>query len=235
MTENKIGRLLDNDGTAVRLWPKTLAEAAGQAASHLARYVFARNYAAGKNVCDIACGAGYGSSYLGQRAQKVVGMDISDDAIAWARKYFGRDNVRFLKADGAEKWPVEDKYDVITSFETMEHIENPGDFLEIIHEHLMPGGVLVLSVPNGPRDKRKTDNPHHLHHFRDSDLKGLIEKYFSNVKYFSQAYRKDIKHYGTKLLRKVKLLRKQPYFVNNYFLLPGFSHNLKTWVVIAHK
>ena len=104
-----------------------------------------------------------------------------------------------------------------------------------VYDHLSLSGVLFLSVPNGPRDKGKTDNPHHLHHFTVADLKALIQNYFSNAEFFSQAYKKDFKHYGTKFLRKIKLLKKQPYFVNNYFLNPGLCENIKTWVVIAHK
>ena len=219
----------------VRQWPKKPAEAERQAASHLARYVLAEKYVTGKNVCDVACGVGYGSRYLARTAQKVTAMDISPEAIEWAVKYFSAENVRFLAADAVKLWPVEDKFDVITSFETMEHLENPEVFLKNVYDHLSPSGVLLLSVPNGPRDKRKTDNPHHLHHFTDTGLKTLIRKYFSSADFFSQAYKKDFRHYGTKCLRKIKLLRKQPYFVHNYFLKPGLCEDLKTWFVIAHK
>jgi len=233
---SKRRRNLCEDGNkAVRLRPKTSGEAASQAASHFARYHFAQKFVSGKNVCDIGCGAGYGSNYLAQTAKKVIAMDISADAIDWASKYFSRDNIKFLTADAVDQWPIEDKFDVITSFETMEHVERPEIFLERIYNHLLPGGMLFLSVPNGPRDKKRTNNPHHLHHFSDADLKSLVEKYFSKAEYFSQAYKRDIKHYTTKLLRKMGLLKKQPYFVDNYFLTPTLCRNLKTWVVIAYK
>jgi 2-polyprenyl-3-methyl-5-hydroxy-6-metoxy-1,4-benzoquinol methylase len=219
----------------VRLRPRTILEAKKQAAPHLARYKLAEKLIAGKNVCDVACGVGYGSRYLAKTALKVTGMDISAEAIEWAGKYFSVDNVRFLVADAAEPWPVEDKFDVITSFETMEHLESPEAFLRNVYDHLLPSGVLFLSVPNGPRDKSRTDNPYHLHHFTDVGLKALIREYFSQMEFFSQKYKKDFKHYGTKFLRKTGLLNKQPYFINNYFLVSGLREDLKTWLVIARK
>lgn len=218
-----------------RLWVKTIAEAARRAANPLARYSLTRKFVIGKSVCDIGCGVGYGSNYLAQTAKKITAMDISVDATDWASKYFSKDNLEFLTADAVGQWPMEDKFDVITSFETMEHVKNPEIFLENIYKHILPAGMLILSVPNGPRDEKRTDNPHHLHYFSDSDLKNLVQKYFPKAEYFSQAYKKGFKHYGTKLLRKMKLLKKQPYFVDNYFFKPGLCHTLKTWVVIAHK
>jgi len=219
----------------IRLWPRTIVEAAKQAAPHLARYNFARKFVVGKNVCDVACGVGYGSSLLAKTALKVTAMDVSPEATEWGSKYFNAENLKFLVADAIEPWPMEDKFDVITSFETMEHLESPEAFLKNVYDHLSSSGTLLLSVPNGPRDERRTDNPHHLHHFTDTSLKDIIHKYFSQAEFLSQAYKKDFKHYGTKFLRKIKLLKKQPYFVNNYFLIPGLWEDLKTWVVIARK
>ena len=221
--------------TKVRHWPKTFGQAVRMAASHVARYHFAEKYVVDKRVCDIGCGAGYGSNYLAQKACHVSAMDISEDAISWAAKYFSKDNLRFFAANAAEKWPVDNKFDVITTFETMEHVQKLNIFLEQIYEHLSPGGILILSVPNGPRDKNKTNNPYHIHHFTDTDLKRLFGKYFPEIEYFSQGYKKDLKHYSSKFLKKMKFLKRQPYFVNNFYLLPGLSHKLKTWIVFARK
>src|SRR5260370_283810 len=52
---------------------------------HLARYAFAQRYAAGKHVLDCGCGTGYGTFELGQAAAEVTGLDLSCDAIEYAR------------------------------------------------------------------------------------------------------------------------------------------------------
>jgi len=219
----------------VRLWPKTLEEVYKTAIPHLARYHFAMPNVTGKNVCDIACGVGYGSFYLSQYAGNVVGIDVSEEAIEWAKRYFQNHKTKFYCADGSLLWPVENKFDVVTSYETLEHVQNPDMFLSQLHAHLSENGILLMSIPNGPRDKKRTDNPHHLHHFSAEDFQNLINKYFANAQFYSQSYSKNLKHYTAKCLHKLRLAKKQIYFLNNYYLSKGLDKNLKTWFVIAKK
>jgi 2-polyprenyl-3-methyl-5-hydroxy-6-metoxy-1,4-benzoquinol methylase len=217
--------------TLVRLWPRTLREAADKYAAHLVRYHFARRFATGKNVCDAACGVGYGSSFLAETAELVVGMDISAEAIAWAMEHFSRDNISFLTADLGQEWPVRDKFDVVVSFETMEHLKCPERFLDIASKHLVPGGMLVLSVPNGPLDfERHSDNENHLQHFSDADLRGILAPLFQKVEYFSQVYTKDLRHHLVKLL-KMRSVR----LVGNYDFPSGLLPDVKTWLAVAQK
>lgn len=215
----------------VRLWPKTIREARRKYATHLARFHFAGSFVASKSVYDVACGVGYGSYYLAQTAKKVVAIDISEEAIGWATKYFMNDNVEFLVADLARKWPVQDKFDIITSFETMEHLKSPEKFLENIIEHLLPGGTLFLSVPNGPLDlKNHSDNYNHIQHFNDHDLRELMEGHFPKVEYYSQVYVKNIKHYLVKSLRMQSVR-----LVSNFDFVPDLLPEIKTWYVVAYK
>jgi protein-L-isoaspartate O-methyltransferase len=51
---------------------------------HLDRYAFAQDYCAGKTVLDGACGTGYGSALLGERAARVVGIDRSQKSVSYA-------------------------------------------------------------------------------------------------------------------------------------------------------
>lgn len=227
--------ITDCKNKGARLWPETIEEACRAAPSHMARYYFARRFVEGKKVCDVASGAGYGSRFLAETAASVTAIDISQDAVSWAECHFSVDNVRYIAADATEDWPVEGGFDVVTSFETLEHLTSPAIFLKQVSKHLKADGMLVMSVPNGPRDQKRTDNPHHLHHFTDSELRNIVEDCFSGVEYFSQDYRKNYKHYGTKILRKIGVLKKQTYFLKNYFFAPGLRMDLKTWLLVAHK
>src|SRR5271156_1795322 len=65
---------------------------------HLARYAFARRFAAGKRVLDAGCGAGYGSAELAGLAAFVTGVDAASDAIEYARQAYPLPNARFLAA-----------------------------------------------------------------------------------------------------------------------------------------
>jgi len=48
----------------------------------------------------------------------------------------------------AEEFGIDKKYDVITCFEVLEHLNNPGLCLERVVLHLKEDGVFVMSVPN---------------------------------------------------------------------------------------
>ena len=66
-------------------------------AEHFVRYAAAKTLAPGRCVLNIACGEGYGSWLLREwGAREVVGIDVSDEAIAVANTRFAREGVRFL-------------------------------------------------------------------------------------------------------------------------------------------
>src|SRR5512132_1491659 len=69
---------------------------------HWHRYHFAAPLARGKRVLDVACGEGYGSALLARTATSVVGVDVSFEAVAHARRaYASQANAAFEQADCA--------------------------------------------------------------------------------------------------------------------------------------
>lgn len=129
---------------------------------HLDRYRFAGRFVVGRRVLDMACGVGYGSALLAEAgAARVVGVDLSEDAIAHARAHYARDGVEFVRADAtafAPGGPV----DVIVSLETIEHLPDAEGFVRRIATLVAPGGVVVGSVPT---TLSSDVNPYHLHDF----------------------------------------------------------------------
>jgi 2-polyprenyl-3-methyl-5-hydroxy-6-metoxy-1,4-benzoquinol methylase len=113
---------------------------------HVYRYAFACRYVSGKRVLDIACGEGYGSAALQKTgAAKVIGVDASESACAHAHKKYGLD----ARPGSAEQIPLPDSsVEVVVSFETIEHVSDPGAFLHECVRVLTPGGMLVISTPN---------------------------------------------------------------------------------------
>src|SRR6202023_2371945 len=57
-------------------------------AEHMARYAFAARLATQARVLDIGCGTGYGTAELAQHAESATGIDISSDAILYARQHY---------------------------------------------------------------------------------------------------------------------------------------------------
>lgn len=64
---------------------------------HMARYAFASRLSRNRRVLDAGCGAGYGTAELAYAATSVTGMDISSDALAFAREHFSKRNVCWVQ------------------------------------------------------------------------------------------------------------------------------------------
>ena len=137
-------------------------------------------YANDKRILDIACGTGYGIGILKQRARFIAGVDIDDDALAQSRSecdtkaaaLFG-DGLRLPFADGS--------FDLVTSFETLEHIYERQVFLEELHRVLKPDGMLILSTPNAYYTKPvngKPSNPFHIFEYTPGELLSELSDLF---------------------------------------------------------
>lgn len=171
------------EDTGERLIPK-LHQKSITYGEHLARYKAALSVVKGKTVLDIACGTGYGSQLLATEAKHVIGMDVSKDAVAYAKKHYATKNVDYRVGD-ALKIPLEDhSVDVVISLETIEHLPTPEVFVKEVKRILKPGGVFVVSTPND--DEFTEGNIYHVHEFDFKELDGLIKKYFKNYEYYFQ-------------------------------------------------
>ena len=118
---------------------------------HWHRYLYAAEFAAGKQVLDIACGEGYGSAVLAEVAARVVGVDIDPEIVEFAAHKYQRANLEF-RPGPAHAIPVTETeaFDLVVSFETLEHMteEHQRQFLTDVKRLLKPEGVLLLSTPN---------------------------------------------------------------------------------------
>ena len=101
-------------------------------------------------VLDAACGAGYGTRLLAAKAARAHGVDVDDQTIAYAANRFGGDSISFHAAS-VVSLPFEAGYfDVIVSFETLEHLVEQEAMLEEFKRVLKPGGTLIISTPDRP-------------------------------------------------------------------------------------
>ena len=96
---------------------------------HMHRYLFATSYVKGKRVLDISSGEGYGSHILSKFADEVIGCDIDENIIRHANDKYAGDNLKFMPGD-CRRMPFADHlFDVVVSFETIEHIVEQEQFL----------------------------------------------------------------------------------------------------------
>lgn len=152
---------------------------------HIARYRFAKEFVRGKRVLDIACGEGYGAAALAKAgAVSVTGVDIASDVCEHARRKYGLD----ARAGDAESIPLPDRsIDMVVSFETIEHLNNPAAFLGECARVLGPEGTLIVSTPNRPvYSAGGGQNPFHRLEFDESEFVDLLRSRFRTVRLYTQ-------------------------------------------------
>ena len=155
---------------------------------HLHRYAVALEFAKGKRVLDIACGEGYGSKLLADIALEVIGVDINEKTIIDASEKYKKGNLRFLTG-AADNIPLESKYfDVVVSFETIEHHDRHDEMMQEIKRVLKNDGLFIISSPDklNYSDKRNYVNQFHVKEMYEDEFKSLMQKYFSFTTYFYQ-------------------------------------------------
>ena len=191
-------------------------------ANHIMRYQFAAEIIASskrrpKSILDIACGAGYGTAFLAEKFHdiRIDGRDIDHDAIALATKLYSTERCKFSVED-LRDYEGAEKFDLVISFETLEHIDFPEVYFSSIYERLENGGTFILSVP----DKRSNidagyQNSYHLNEMYLENLIELVASSFRGYKLYIQKQRKISK------LRRIvgKLLSKY---------LPGIKSKILT-------
>ncbi len=155
---------------------------------HAARYIFALAFVEGKSVLDIACGTGYGLAILKTKAKYITGVDVDAGAANEAKAECG-DNGSVLLGNGLGLPFADGSFDVITSFETLEHLHERRKFLAELHRVLRPGGILILSTPNANYSmpvNGKPSNPFHIFEYTPDELRGELESCFFIDKFFGQ-------------------------------------------------
>jgi SAM-dependent methyltransferase len=173
--------------TGERFTPECVREISYE---HWHRYAFAQPLARGRRVLDAACGEGYGSAMLAPVAGAVLGLDIGSEAIEHARQRYGsRSNLAFDIADCTRLDHLPDaSFDLIVSFETLEHVEAQERMLDGFARLLSPDGILLLSTP----DKRTYSdltgfvNEHHVRELYRDEFEALIQARFRYRRLFGQ-------------------------------------------------
>jgi len=193
---------------------------------HLKRYDFADDYCAGKDVLDAACGAGYGSFHLSRTAKKVTGVDVDPGTIAYARMNYKASNLEFVEMDVTNTVFKTASFDVICSFETMEHLNDIDLYLSEVARLLKPEGTYIVSTPMVARTTHHPENPHHTVEFSLKDFRSLLKKHFSEIEIYGQRRRESELHYM--ITRLLDITKFRGHIVRGLGLRRVINRTLKT-------
>src|SRR5690606_8739897 len=174
------------DFTGERFTPECVREIRYE---HWHRYAFALELVRGKRVLDAACGEGYGSNLLADVAGHVVGVDISDAAIEHARGRYGdRGNLEFHSGDAAQLEFPDKSFDVVVSFETLEHLLAQEALVAGFARVLADDGILLISSPDKHTYSEVAGfrNEFHVRELYREELLDLLRPHFNGIRLYGQ-------------------------------------------------
>lgn len=133
------------------------------------------------NLLDVGCGMGDFLEIANDRGWKVYGTEFTNDAIEVCEQK----GIIMFKGPINSNWFKKISFDVITSFEVIEHINNPREDMQIISDSLRTGGVFYCTTPNFNSLERRIlkanyniiEYPEHLCYYTKRTLNYLMNEF----------------------------------------------------------
>lgn len=167
------------------------------------RYFWAGSYVKGKDILEVACGAGQGLNYFASLANQVVAGDISDALVEKAKMNCTTNiDIRQLNA---ESLPFPDhSFDVIIIFEALYYLAKPELFFKECQRLLKPNGqVLIASANKDLFDFNPS--PYSHRYFGVTELKQFLNQYGFKTRFFGDTPIGSVS-FKQKLLRPIKTM-----------------------------
>jgi len=141
-----------------------------------------RKASKGMKLLDIGTGTGYFPGYMRKKGYQVAGVEVDPKAREFAKKEF---NISVFSTEDFLNGKIPGKFDVITLWHVLEHLDNFDLYIEKMLQQLEQGGSLVIALPNcsafDARHYKESwagyDVPRHLWHFTPPTLNILAEKH----------------------------------------------------------
>jgi ubiquinone/menaquinone biosynthesis C-methylase UbiE len=163
----------------------TITEMPGQRASReqlnklYHRYKFASTFCEGKDVLEVACGAGQGLGYLRSKARQLVGGDYTAKLVQSAKDYY-KDRVGILQLD-AQYLPFKDNaFDVVILYEAIYYLPRADRFLRECRRLLRDKGTLLICTVNKDWSEFNP-SPYSTKYYSVPELYQLIKRLFPKV------------------------------------------------------
>lgn len=138
-------------------------------------------------ILDVGAGIGYFLEVAKERGWEVYGTEYTDEAI----KICAEKSIKMHKGDLSVDMFAQESFDVVTSFEVIEHLSNPADHIQILKSFLRKDGALYITTPNFNSLLRRhlgqnwnvIAYPEHLSYFTRKSIKYLLKKNDFRINY----------------------------------------------------
>lgn len=152
---------------------------------HVVAYQAVRPYLTPDTILlDLGCGEGYGVRELANDVTMAVGMEVDATSVAYAAHTYGADSCVFGRYDGTVLPFPDAVFDVVVSFQVIEHVLDDAQLVAEIHRVLRRGGVFLATTP----DRRYRLNPgqepwnrFHIREYAPEDLRAVLATQFSQI------------------------------------------------------
>jgi len=130
--------------------PEALEAYAGQNAFHANFVLQACELTQARTLLDCGSGNGWLPLWLARRGITATGLNLTRRAVDAAQTVAlsTSSSASFQYAD-AETFMSDQRYDVVTALEILEHVRDPHALIVTMERHCRPGGRCVLTTPNG--------------------------------------------------------------------------------------
>ena len=146
-----------------------------RARSHLVVWTLRRYFSGARSFLEVGCGTGFVLQGLREAFPQLqlTGAELFEEGLAVARRRVP--DATLLQAD-ARALAFDAEFDVVGSFDVLEHIEEDELALAAIVRAARPGGGVVLTVPQHPRLWSAADEfGKHVRRYRRRDLVAKAE------------------------------------------------------------
>lgn len=104
---------------------------------------------AGRRALDVGCGAGLLAEPLARLGAEVTGLDAAPELVAAADVHARAAGLAIsYRAGGVEALGAEERFDLVTCMEVVEHADDQPGFVRALARALGENGLLVMSTPN---------------------------------------------------------------------------------------
>jgi ubiquinone/menaquinone biosynthesis C-methylase UbiE len=111
------------------------------------RYGFAGDICAGKDVLEVACGAGQGLGLLARKGRSIVGGDYTERLLQMAREHYGT-SMKLVRLDAHQLPFHAGSFDVVLLYEAIYYLANAERFVRECRRVLRDGGVVLICSVN---------------------------------------------------------------------------------------